>query len=228
MTHVEVEVGVFESYTLLLSAIGAIEFGATYASIVCLLIITVAHSEMVRLQHNKAKEEKIVIKTRIIEWYLFFVSCFVLLPKFWLTQPLLAKSGLAPEPGSFLALALFDYHNIAVFTLMMGALVMFVVSLQEGFYAYQFKMLSWTLVSALLFVTGFTGMVSCLFKCRIWYFFAITCVTVHNAADFIACHYFPVKTRMLSLKPDATVEGFIAGAAACFLYFTIVSRAALS
>ena len=39
----------FESYTLLIAAIGALEFGFTYTTIFCQIIITAAFSEMVKL-----------------------------------------------------------------------------------------------------------------------------------------------------------------------------------
>jgi len=44
-----VDVNMFESYTLLLSAIGALEFGFAYATIFVQIIMAVAFSEMVKL-----------------------------------------------------------------------------------------------------------------------------------------------------------------------------------
>ena len=42
-------IGAFESLTLLLSAIGALEFGFTYTTILCEIIMTAAFVEMVNL-----------------------------------------------------------------------------------------------------------------------------------------------------------------------------------
>ena len=69
-----VDVSIFESYTMLLSAIGALEFGFMYSTIFCLIIMTVAFSEMVKLQRIKDKEAKIVLNSKITEWYFF--ACF--------------------------------------------------------------------------------------------------------------------------------------------------------
>ena len=44
-----VDVGIFESYTMLISAIGALEFGFMYTTIFCQIIMTVAFAEMVKL-----------------------------------------------------------------------------------------------------------------------------------------------------------------------------------
>ena len=84
-------------------------------------------------------------------------------------------------------------------------------------------MLGWTLLSALLIGGGCTGLLLSLWRCRMWFFYAVLCITVHNAFDFIVCRYFPIKTRMLMLKPEATFEGYAAGVLGCFLLFTVVS-----
>ena len=219
-----VDVSIFESYTMLLSAIGALEFGFMYSTIFCLIIMTVAFSEMVKLQRIKDKEAKIVLNSKITEWYFFICFQLMLIPKTWLTLPVLHKSGLAPEPGSFLHSFCYEYHSLVVFTMLTLGVILFVVSLQEGFYSYQFRMLGWTLLCAILIISGTQGMLLGLWKCRMWFFYTICCVVVHNAVDYLMCHFFPLRTPMLMLKPEATFEGFTAGAISCFLFFTLVSH----
>ena len=82
-------VGIFESFTLLLSAIGALEFGFTFTTLLCEIIMTVAFAQMVSLHRHKGKEVKIVFKSWIIEWYFFFCFEFALIPKTWLTLSVL-------------------------------------------------------------------------------------------------------------------------------------------
>ena len=178
---------------------------------------------MVKLQRIRDKESKIVIKSKIIEWYFFFCFQLFLIPKTWLTMPILQKSGLAPEPGSLIHLLCFEYHDLTVFILLTIGQILFVISLQEGFYSYQFRMLGWTILSALLIIIGCNGLLLSLWKCRVWFFYAICCITVHNAADYLACLYFPLKTPIMMLKPEATFEGFTMGVIASFLFFTVVS-----
>lgn len=145
----------------------------------------------------------------------------MLIPKTWLTLPMLKKSGLAPEAGSMLYMLCYEYHGLTVFCLLTLGIILFVVSLQEGFYSYQFKMLGWTITSALLIITGCSGLLLSLWKCRIWFIYAICCITAHNAFDYLACHYLPFKTPIMMLKPEATFEGFTIGVIACFLFFTV-------
>ena len=158
-----------------------------------------------------------------MEWYFFFCFQLMLIPKTWLTLPMLKKSGLAPEAGSMLYMLCYEYHGLTVFCLLTLGIILFVVSLQEGFYSYQFKMLGWTITSALLIITGCSGLLLSLWKCRIWFIYAICCITAHNAFDYLACHYLPFKTPIMMLKPEATFEGFTIGVIACFLFFTVVS-----
>ena len=102
-------------------------------------------------------------------------------------------------------------------------LILFVVSLQEGFYSYQFKRLGWTLLSTFCIVIGCSGLIIVLWRNRLWFFYALTCVSVHNAVDYFFCHFFPRKTPIMMLKPEASMEGFAAGSIACFVYFFVVS-----
>lgn len=82
-------------------------------------------------------------------------------------------------------------------------------------------MLGWTVLCALLIISGCQGLMLSLWKCRIWFFYVTCCVTIHNAVDYLMCHNFPLRTPMLMLKPEATFEGFTAGVIACFLFFTL-------
>ena len=223
MTHVQLDVGVFESYTLLLSAIGSLEFGFLYTTIFVEILIIVSFAELLKLQLVKDKEAKIVIKSKFLEWLIFFIIQLAFVPRYWLTLPLLENSGLAPERGSLLSIMCFEYHSLVIFSLIMISQILFVISLQEGFYSYQFKMLGWTLISSLMLSAGSCGMLLCLWRCRMWFFYTVVCIVVHNASDFLVCHYFPLKTPLMVLKKEATVEGYFAGIISCFLFFTLVS-----
>jgi len=156
-----------------------------------------------------------------VQWYIYFTIQFTLLPKTWLTPQLLEASGLALAKGSLLDLILFQYHNMIVFLLLTSYLIFFVTSLQIGFYGYQFRQLGWTILSAMTIVMGCTGLVLCAWRCKMWFFFTIMTITAHNAFDYIVNNYSPLKIPMLNLKPEATMEGFVAGVLASFASFTL-------
>jgi len=185
--------------------------------------MTVAFFQMVNLHTHKSKELKIVFKSKIIEWYFFLFFEFALIPKTWLTLPVLQRSNMAPAPGSLISICCYEYHELIVFMLMTVGIILFVVSLQEGFYSYQFRMLGWTLLSALLIIAGCSGLLLSLWMCRMWFFYSVCCVTARNLVDHLVGQYFPLKTGMSMLKPEATFEGFIAGIFASFSFLAVVS-----
>ena len=53
------EVGIFESCILFVSLLGMLEVGFAYTTMFLLILMTVAFAEMMQLQANRAKEEKI-------------------------------------------------------------------------------------------------------------------------------------------------------------------------
>ena len=65
---------------------------------------------------------------------------------------------------------------------------------------------------------GSSGLLVALWSNRLWFFFAVTSVVLHNVTDYIFSRYFPIRTPILMLKPEATLEGFLAGSLACFAY----------
>ena len=57
-----------------------------------------------------------------------------------------------------LFMVFFQYHSLISFSLCAIGLVFFVITLQEGFYAYQFRTLGWTMMSIIAIVTGCHGL----------------------------------------------------------------------
>ena len=57
-----------------------------------------------------------------------------------------------------------------------------------------------------------------------WFFYSVCCVTMRNLIDHFICTWFPLRTHMSKLKPEATVEGFIAGIFASFAFYAAVSE----
>ena len=78
-------------------------------------------------------------------------------------------------------------------------------------------------MSTLAIVAGVTGLIVSLWRCTLWAVFALLAVCIHNAVDYAVNKWSPSKTRMLLLKPDATIEGFMGGVFAVFAFFSFVS-----
>lgn len=63
-----------------------------------------------------------------------------------------------------------------------------------------------------------------LWQCRLWFFFTISGIVVHNYVDHLVQNYFPSKTPLLLLNPTASIEAFIASFFATIAYFFAVSK----
>ena len=100
--RIEVEISIFESFTLLASMLGMLEVGFLYSTIAIIVLATVAFAEMVQLQANRAKEEKIQIKTNYIDWCFYLSFQFFMTTKTWCNYPMMLKSGLTPEKGTLM------------------------------------------------------------------------------------------------------------------------------
>ena len=130
-------IGTAQSFLIILLSIGMLEVGSLYSTALIYLLMTIAFYEMIQVQTRQEKEDRILIKTKWIEWYYFFCIQYYMIPKTWLTSELLHNSQIfLPQ---FIHDILFRYHSFYTFCLLAGGMILFVLSLEEGFYAYQFK-----------------------------------------------------------------------------------------
>jgi CDP-diglyceride synthetase len=214
----EADVGLFESFTLFIAAIGLLEIGFTYMTGFILILCAVAYHEMLQLKIKRTKEMNIQIKSAWVEWYFYF--CFTFLTSCKLVTKLDILNKAATDDRIRMVL---DHHSTISFCLFIAGAICFVLSLEEGFFLYQFKMLGWSLLSLFTIVSGGTGWLMGMWSCRMWFFFPATAMCVHNFADYLICKYFPWRTKMTLLKPSATWQGFIGSVLATFAYFWTVS-----
>ena len=82
--------------------LGMLEVGFLYSTIAIIVLATVAFAEMVQLRANRAKEEKIQIKTNYIDWCFYLSFQFFMTTKTWCNYPMMLKSGLTPEKGTLI------------------------------------------------------------------------------------------------------------------------------
>ena len=130
------EIGLFESLTLVFAVIGSLEFGATYTTLFTYMLMTVAFGEMTRLSRRRDKETHIQIKSKWIDSYFYFAYQFFMIPKTWASHELLTNSGIPIDKATEQYAIMYGYHNLISFCLITFGLILFVYSLQEGFYAY--------------------------------------------------------------------------------------------
>jgi len=99
---------------------------------------------------------------------------------------------------------MFGHQNLFSYCIAAGGIIIFVISLQEGFYLYQLKRISWTVVSTMVIVFGFHGQLIGLWHNRLWFCYSLMCVVVHNFVEYLVSKYLPWKSILMQLNPEAT------------------------
>mmetsp|Transcript_90899 Transcript_90899/g.125354 ORF Transcript_90899/g.125354 Transcript_90899/m.125354 type:complete len:239 (+) Transcript_90899:468-1184(+) len=116
----------------------------------------------------------------------------------------------------------FGYHNLTAFCIFVAGIITFVISLEQGFYHYQFKQLGWCLTNILFIVTGMHGFLSSMWYGRVWIGFPVLVVVINAFAAHIV-NTVSGETPMMRLNPLKTVEGYGVGifATLIFTFFSL-------
>jgi hypothetical protein len=140
-----------------------------------------------------------------------------MLSKTWLTEELLSNSGI--ELPWILHQIVFTYNAFFAFGVFAFGLIFFVLSLEEGFYSYQFKQIGWSLVNMIVIVSAGHGHLSGMWRLRLWFVYTWLCLALRDLVDNIFSRYFPLKSPLHVLSPKATKLGYITGAVAAFIFY---------
>lgn len=103
-------------------------------------------------------------------------------------------------------------------------MIFFVLSLEEGFYAYQFKQMGWSVLNLMVIVTAGHGLILALWRVRIWFVYTVLCMCLRDLVDILvsSCQVGP---SMHLLTPKATVLGYTIGGLVAFaFYFTAADQ----
>lgn len=100
-------------------------------------------------------------------------------------------------------------------------MIFFVLSLEEGFYAYQFRQMGWSILSLMVIVGSGHGLLLSLWKVRIWFIYTVVCLYLRDVVDFLVAKFIggpPIH----HLSPKSSILGFIVGGLCAFgFYFQV-------
>jgi phosphatidate cytidylyltransferase len=123
---------------------------------------------------------------------------------------------------------LFKYHSFYTFCLLASGMILFVLSLQEGHYAYQFKQLGWSMLNLTVIVTAGHGHLVGLWKLRLWFVYTISCMCLRDMVDNIVSNFLPIGLPLHSLSPKSSVLGYIIGGVCAFAYYFYAAQMMLN
>jgi len=139
----------------------------------------------------------------------------------WLTKELLTNTEIFPP--QILDEMLFKYHSFYTFCLLASGMIFFVLSLEEGFYAYQFKNMGWSILNLLVIVGSGHGLLIALWKMRMWFVYTLLCMCFRDLVDHLVSKFVKVGPPMHVLSPKSTLLGYIIGGASAFAFYFVVS-----
>lgn len=94
---------------------------------------------------------------------------------------------------------LYKYQSFYTFCMIGAGMICFVLSLEEGFYAYQFKQMGWAIVNLLCILGGGHGLLFALWKVRIWFVYTILCLSFRACVEKFVSNYDCVGPRLHAL-----------------------------
>lgn len=100
------------------------------------------------------------------------------------------------------------YHSFMSFALYIIGVVVFVLSLETGYYRYQFEMFAWVHLTLLLIVVQSTVIVVNMFQGLIWFILPALLIISNDTWAYIFGFFFG-RTPLIQLSPKKTWEGFI-------------------
>lgn len=93
--------------------------------------------------------------------------------------------------------------------LMMVCLVLFTMSLQEGFYAYQLRHTSFTGFCSIILGAASQGLLIALWHSRLWFVWTLAIVFAHGLVNNLVSNYFPLRAPLKRISQGNTIFGYI-------------------
>ena len=100
------------------------------------------------------------------------------------------------------------YHTFLSFSFYCVGVLLFVWSLQKGYYKYQFEMFAWIHLTLLLIVVQSTFTIINIFHGLIWFLLPALLIISNDCWAYIVGFFFG-RTPLIRLSPKKTWEGFI-------------------
>lgn len=201
---------------MVLGFILIISMGHFYCMLLPLYITITMFYELLNLQRDREREKKIHSWFfKIMTWYYMILAIFYIYFAFF------NERLLTLIPGSAVLGFLVQYHRLISFALYTLGLITFVLSLQPGHYAYQYKIYGWTHLALLFTILCSVTFAANIHHGMVWFALPGFLIIVNDGAAYVFGISFG-KTPLISVSPKKTWEGFIGGFVCTFIVgFTV-------
>lgn len=153
---------------------------------------------------------------RTINYLLLFTSNY-----YFYGESIIEKFSILLNRDDFLMI-LVTYHRFISFLLYITGFVAFVLSLKKTYYLKQFTLFGYTHLALMLIVTQSHLMIKNVFEGVIWFLLPVALI---HCNDIMAYYFgfFLGRTKLISLSPKKTWEGFIGGAIMTIIFGFLIS-----
>ena len=174
--------------------------GHFYLVLFVFFIMAMIFSEIISLKRNYLKEEPVKINTKL-NWYFFFLGA-----TFFTFQYAFEHLTQSSVPYiRFLA----ERKSMVFFLLYMGGFMAWVASLRGGYLRYQTRLFFWTHCVLIVTFVGSAAVYAINYG-MIWWITSIVLVVVNDTGAYVVGKKFG-RTKLISISPNKTLEGFFGG-----------------
>lgn len=195
-------------FTILMAYVflACISVGIRFGLFLLFVIELTMFYEVTRI-NQRARKERQLPSVLFIKWY-FFAVCYV---------SVVLMCNREPLQNTFAWLdAVYELLPFLAFCGVMLGLVIFVLSLRKGMYRYQFIQFTWMAMMLMMSQVQFAGEMRNMVRGMIWFLLPVSCVVNNDIWAYIFGKCFG-RTKLLSLSPKKTVEGFVGA-----FFFTVI------
>lgn len=197
--------------------------GHLYYSLFLLWCGFKCYFELIKINKVERKEGKNHLQT-LLEWYAPVGFCFFLMPKTLIRRVLVDNDSLNDFKNDHKIVynILFTHHSMISALLLIFGMVIFTLSLEKGSYRYQFKRLGWMVCCTMIPISAGLFFGYYVFKGYIWVILTNGSVMVNDIMAFVFGKTMG-RTKLISLSPNKTVEGFVGGGISTIVFAIWVS-----
>lgn len=198
--------------------------GHVYYSLLIVGVGFKCYFELIQIQRVERKDNKLGLQT-IVDWYAPLAFCFYLIPHTLIRRIQIDNDSVTDFKTAtpLLYNVMFKHHTLISGMLLILGLVLFTLSLEKGYYRYQFKRLGWQIVCTLVTIPAGLFFGFYVFKGYFWVLMTNGSVMINDIMAYIFGKTFG-RTKLIQLSPNKTVEGFIGGAFSTMLFAIYVSQ----
>lgn len=182
--------------------------GTVFMLLVPFVFSVFVFSELRRIKNDVDIEKSSGLKK--VEWMLFGLSTFMMLPVGAFRPEILENSGFTPETNPILYAALFDHFILLVTVFTIVIFLTFIIGLKKETVKYQINHFFFSLIAAFYASTTAASQHYVAYYGRYWYHFPMMSVAFNDVAAYVVGKNFG-RTKLIGLSPKKTVEGFVGG-----------------